>query len=287
MLNYNKKIEEEIVYGEYHTHTIKRHLYSGYTKYHYAEVVEFESSGLALLLDKRIQSCQIDEFVYNEAAVHPALLMHPHPNRVLCLAGGMGGIVREVLKHENVKEVVVMDEDPIVSEIIEKFLPHMKSSVRTNQKLNIYFGNCLEFLSSCEPFDVIIFDSTDPTEDSPYASLFTQESYHRIYDALNADGILSIQLGSVHPATINKFLEKKINIAEKFPFVNPYHVEVHSLGTSWGFALASKREYELNINILENVRYNKLKSSLHFFDDISYKRMWLWPKHLSLNINKI
>ena len=35
----------------------------------------------------------------NEAAVHPAMLMHPGPTRVLMIGGGLGGGIGEVLKH--------------------------------------------------------------------------------------------------------------------------------------------------------------------------------------------
>lgn len=276
----NSRVYEEIVAGEYHIHNIKKCLFSGNTKYHNAKVVEFEASGLALLLDERIQSCEIDEFVYNEAAVHPALLLHPNPKRVLCLAGGMGGIVREVVKHKNIKEIVVMDEDPEVSKIISEFLPHMKLQNNEDDRLSVLFGSCLEYLESCETFDVIILDSPDSFSDSPYAALFTEESYNLIMEALNPNGILAIQLGAVHPATMSAFFDKKCALSKKFSFVAPYHVEVHSLGTSWGFALASKYKYKLDNNIIAGIKNNPLINSLSFFDYIAYKRMFLWPKHL-------
>ncbi len=272
------EIREEIVFGEYHAHTIKQRLFSGRTKFHYAEIVEFQVSGLSLLLDGRIQSCQIDEFVYNEAAVHPALIIHPKPERVLCLAGGTGGIVREVLRHEGLKEITVMDEDPEVGNLVRKYLAHMNPL--PDSRLVTNYGDCLTYLKCCAQFDVIIFDSPDPFPGSPYASLFAEDSLRSMYNVLAPDGILAIQLAPVHSATRQIFKERVNALSTVFPFVRPYHVEVHSLGTSWGFALASANEYNINILKFNNILKQRLTTPTRFFDEVAFKRMWLWPKHL-------
>lgn len=47
----------------------------------------------------------------HEFAVHPALLAHPWPERVLILGGGDGAWSREVSKHDSVTEVVSVERD--------------------------------------------------------------------------------------------------------------------------------------------------------------------------------
>jgi spermidine synthase len=42
---------------------------------------------------------------------HLPLASHPNPKKVLVIGGGDGGVVREVLKHDTVQEVVLCDID--------------------------------------------------------------------------------------------------------------------------------------------------------------------------------
>lgn len=42
---------------------------------------------------------------------HLPLASHPNPKRVLVIGGGDGGVVREVLKHGTVEQVVLCDID--------------------------------------------------------------------------------------------------------------------------------------------------------------------------------
>lgn len=44
---------------------------------------------------------------------HIPLSTHPNPKKVLVIGGGDGGVVREVLKHDSVEEVVLCDIDEV------------------------------------------------------------------------------------------------------------------------------------------------------------------------------
>jgi len=44
---------------------------------------------------------------------HLPLASHPNPKRVLVIGGGDGGVVREVLKHDTVEQVVLCDIDEV------------------------------------------------------------------------------------------------------------------------------------------------------------------------------
>ena len=59
---------------------------------------------------------------------HLPLTSHPNPKKVLVIGGGDGGVVREVLKHETVEEVVLCDIDEV------SFASHRE---------------CLMYLTSC------------------------------------------------------------------------------------------------------------------------------------------
>jgi len=74
------------------------------------KLVQSKTYGLVLLLDGKVQSTQVDEFIYHEALVHPAMLSHPYPRSVYIAGGGEGATLREVLRHDRVLEVVMVDD---------------------------------------------------------------------------------------------------------------------------------------------------------------------------------
>ncbi|HEB35462.1 MAG TPA: hypothetical protein ENI18_06445 [Candidatus Aminicenantes bacterium] len=55
-----------------------------------------EFLGKVLFLDEKIQSAQIDEYIYHESLVHPALVTHPSPKSILVIGGGDGGALKEL-----------------------------------------------------------------------------------------------------------------------------------------------------------------------------------------------
>jgi spermidine synthase len=50
---------------------------------------------------------------YQEMIAHIPLASHPNPKKVLVIGGGDGGVVREVLKHDTVEQVVLCDIDEV------------------------------------------------------------------------------------------------------------------------------------------------------------------------------
>ena len=88
-------------------------LYRGKTKHQLVHCFHNQYLGKVLFLDKKIQSAQVDEFIYHESLVHPVLFTHPSPSEVLVIGGGEGATIREVLRHKTVKKVTMVDIDGI------------------------------------------------------------------------------------------------------------------------------------------------------------------------------
>lgn len=76
-----------------------------------------------LFLDGVEQSSLRGEAAYHEALVHPAMLSHPHPERVAIIGGGEGATLREVLKHNTVDEVMMVEIDEELVDMCEEALP--------------------------------------------------------------------------------------------------------------------------------------------------------------------
>ena len=73
-----------------HMFGLKRCVAEKKTPYQKVEIADNELFGRLLLLDSKIQSAAFDEYIYHEALVQPAMLLHEQPRRVLSPAGARG-----------------------------------------------------------------------------------------------------------------------------------------------------------------------------------------------------
>ncbi|OLY83210.1 Spermidine synthase [Smittium mucronatum] len=150
-----------------------------------------KSYGNVLVLDGAIQATERDEFSYQEMIAHTPLNSHPNPKRVLIIGGGDGGVLREVVKHDLVEQVVLCDIDEAVIRLSKKYLPSMAIGF-SHPKVTVHVGDGFEFMKSKKDyFDVIITDSSDPV--GPAESLFGVNYYNLLNDALNSTGIACSQ----------------------------------------------------------------------------------------------
>lgn len=74
-------------------------------------------------LDGVLKSNSFGQAAAHESFVHPAMLAHESPKRVLILGDGTGASIREVLKHPSVVEVTVLGSDETVIDFARKHLP--------------------------------------------------------------------------------------------------------------------------------------------------------------------
>ncbi|KAK0544976.1 saccharopine dehydrogenase (NADP+, L-glutamate-forming) [Tilletia horrida] len=165
----------------------------------FQDCLVFESTdyGNVLVLDGVIQCTERDEFSYQEMITHLPMASHPNPERVLVIGGGDGGVLREVLKHNTVKEAVLCDIDEAVPRLSSKYLPHMAVGLH-NPKSTVIIGDGFEFLKRQEnkaSFDVIITDSSDPV--GPAKSLFEKPYFQLLKEALKPGGHISTQAESL------------------------------------------------------------------------------------------
>ncbi|KAL9088110.1 MAG: hypothetical protein Q9159_003308 [Coniocarpon cinnabarinum] len=165
--------------------TLKVNQVLHHEKSKYQDVLIFESSnhGTVLVLDNVIH--------YQEMIAHLALMSHPKPEKVLVVGGGDGGVLREVVKHESVKEAVLCDIDEAVPRLSEKYLPSMAVGLK-HPVTKIHIEDGFKFLADRKnQFDVIITDSSDP--EGPAESLFQKPYFQLLHDALTDGGVMTTQ----------------------------------------------------------------------------------------------
>ncbi len=199
--------------------------------------------GQALILDGRLQSAELDEFIYHEALVHPALVAHPEPRRVLILGGGEGATLREVLRHPPVTQAIMVDIDEELVNLCHRLLPTFHQGAFDDPRVSMVFTDGRAWLAD-QPdssFDVVILDITEPLEEGPASLLFTREMYELVRQKLAPRGLVSVQSGS---ANILGRLMPEINrtLRAVFPQVWAYTAFVASFLDIYGFHLAGGPE---------------------------------------------
>jgi spermidine synthase len=155
-------------------------------------ILESYKYGKMLALDDMVMTTEQDEFHYHEMISHPAMFTHGNAKNVLVIGGGDGGTVREILRHEGVEKVTMVEIDGEVINACKEHLPQIAAAF-DHPKLNLIVDDGIAFLKNAEKnsYDLIIVDGSDPV--GPAEGLFSVEFYTNCYNALKDGGILVAQ----------------------------------------------------------------------------------------------
>lgn len=167
-------------------------LYDVQSDYQRVEVYNTQAYGNMLTLDGMVMTTERDEYVYHEMITHVPLLTHPNPKRALIIGGGDGGTAREMLRHESLEEVVMVEIDEKVIEACKQHLPNIASAL-DNPRLNLIVNDGIKYVKAAasESFDLVVVDSTDPV--GPAEGLFSVDFYKEVHRILSPDGIMITQ----------------------------------------------------------------------------------------------
>lgn len=262
---------------------VKDVLFSGCSKYQKVEVIELSSYGKCLVLDGKIQSCEKDEFIYHEALVHPPMILHPSPEKVFIAGGGEGATLREVLAHNTVKRVVMVDIDKEVIDICKKFLPEHHQGSFDDPRVELLHMDAKKYLANTkERFDVVIIDLPEPIEGGPAYLLYTQKFYEMLKTKLSPDATFALQSGSTCLGITNVFTAVNNTLKTAFPIVIPYEANVPSFGGPWGFSLASLKSnpLELSPEEVDQRLAARVSKTLEFYDGHTHQGLFFIPKYL-------
>ena len=274
---------------------IKDIIHTGETGYQKVDIIDTGAFGRCLVLDGKTQSSEADEYIYHEALVHPALLFHSGPESVFIGGGGEGATLREVLHHNTVSRVVMVDLDPKVVELCRSYLPGHHQGAFDDARVELRHEDARQYLLTCqETFDVIVLDLVDPMEGGPSYLLYTQEFYNIAKTKLRPGGLLVTQAG---PAGLLNYTECYTAVArtlsQVFPRAYPYTVYVPAFTTLWGFVLASDSEGsypaipslgDIEPEAIDKLISQRVSSELRYYDGITHRSMVCLPKYLRQGI---
>jgi len=219
----------------------RRLLHEGQTPYQKIELFDSALFGKALRLDNVFQTSERDEFYYHEMMVHPAMMTHPAPERVLIVGAGDGGMAEEVLKHNTVREVVMVELDEAVVRFSREHLASIHKGCFDDPRLTLHIRDGFQFVMEAaergERFDVAILDLTDPI--GPSRPLYTVEYYAALARLLGEGGI-QVQHVETPITRPELFCQLIANVRAAYGEVHPLFQYVPLYGTLWAFCNASQ-----------------------------------------------
>ncbi len=212
--------------------------FQGKTKFNEVVIGLHKEFGKILILNGQIQSAENLEFIYHESIVHLGAFyfdpnLHPIEN-VFIIGGGEGATLREVLKYKSLKNVVMCDIDEELIKICCQYLPSYNNNGKVffnDSRVKLVFEDAFEYLLTTEDrYDLIIFDVTDPDENSSH--LYSVEFFELVKERLQNFGrftghALSISRESTdkNHRLMYKNLEKVFDEVRIFtiPLLQPYY----------------------------------------------------------------
>jgi spermidine synthase len=263
--------------------------YEGRTKHQLVQIFKNRVLGKVLFLDKKIQSAQIDECVYHESLVHPAMLTHPNPERVLVIGGGEGATLREVLRHDCVRKATMVDIDKELVELCREYLPEWSDGAWTDPRSEMIFRDAIRYTEgTTKKFEIVISDLTEPIEGGPSVLLFSLEFFEKVSRILREDGLFVLQAGSTDRFDHRFYVSCARTLERIFPIVRPYRTFMFSFGCPWGFILASHKHDPLQMeeaDLKERIKNRKIRG-LKYYHSGFHRAFFGLPAYLVNNLKR-
>ncbi len=158
--------------------------------------------------------------VHQESLVHPTMLVHPNPVNVAVIGGADGSTIREILKHQSVQSVFMIEKDDVLVEISRKHLSSMsdcsdiigvKEDCFDDDRVHLIHDDPVAWFVNnfgvndpsklmdhhqVNGFDVVIFHTLEPKNQQ---DIFNNKDFlDAVMNSLSDDGLLATQLGPSH-----------------------------------------------------------------------------------------
>jgi spermidine synthase len=239
-------------------------------------------AGFQLFLNGNLQFSSTDEYRYHEALAHPAMMLANSPRRVLVLGGGDGLALREILKYASVQFVTLVDLDPDMTKLSQRFPPlaELNKHSYDDPRVHVINRDAMIWLEEKgEPYDAAFVDFPDPNSFA-LGKLYTTRFYRLLKEHLAPDAPVAVQCTSPLFARSSYWCILKTIEATGFN-VKPYYAAVPSFGI-WGFALARVSPFD--------VPQHAPAVSLRFLDDQAMRAMFILSADLApvpVEINRL
>ncbi|XVE81597.1 hypothetical protein DITRI_Ditri15bG0077700 [Diplodiscus trichospermus] len=261
---YEEEIEENLRWS----FALNSILHTAATQYQDIALLDTKPFGKALVIDGKLQSAEVDEFIYHECLVHPPLLHHSNPKAIFIMGGGEGSTARETLRHNNVEKLVMCDIDEEVVEFCKSYLDVNREAFSDPRMELIINDARAELENRKESYDVIIGDLADPIDGGPCYKLYTKSFYEfTVKPRLTHGGIFVTQAGPAGIFSHTEVFSCIYNtLRQVFKYVVPYSAHIPSYADTWGWVMASDSPLELSPEELDLRMKQRIKEENRYLD---------------------
>lgn len=268
-------LEEIVDVNEKKLYKIKDRIYSGESKYQKIEILELANQGITLVLDGYPRVFEVDEFLYHEALIHPALHFHRQAASILLIGDGDGGGIRELLKYQEIKKIDWVEIDEEVVRACKSFLPSFPKNIHNEYRLKTFWVDGFKFLKDAGEtrYDCIVISVTEQLQGNVSQPFYSEKILRYVKKLLKPGGCCVQSSGVTSPGLLQSYKKVFHNHQKIFSHVLPYSVGLPSFGLSWGFCLSSDTAFS-------TWKQKVPSSDLKYYDEYSHKTMFLTPRYL-------
>lgn len=218
---------------------IKKRLYEGKSDYQWIDVIENESFGRMLFLDRDLQIAEKDAHIYNKGILEPILEEPNKYKEIAIFGGGDGGILKELLK-KNPEKIWLIDIDKDVIEVSKKYLKKVCGKAFEDPRAIIVNDDVNRYMNKMRQVDAIVSDLTMHPES--FTSLdrptYLSRLFKKIHRKLRKGGVLTMQVGSSFDKETIDLVDSLLK--DLFKEVSYRKVFIPSFAEEWVFGTAKK-----------------------------------------------
>jgi len=263
--------------GGYSSFDVDKVLYNQKSRFQNIFIGHSPSIGHFLALDNKINSSEVDYFIYHEAIVHPCMVSLQEPKRVLIIGGGEGVQVKEILKYGNII-IDWVDIDETVVKKCREFLPYALKKDLKN--VNLYIQDGMKFVSETKKkYDFIMADLTEPSgKDGISNKLYSEDFAKKIKDRLTDQGMYITLCWEMEDGRWRYKLRPEY-LVKTFKYVRPMHFFMPSFGSDFSLVIASKKYDPAKISKKQiREKLKRIRGSLFFYDEDTHKAIFSFTK---------
>ncbi len=228
-------------------------------------VVTKWNQDIRLYINGNLQFSSRDEYRYHEALVHIPMFLGVNHERVLVLGGGDGLVARELLKHNAIQQIEIVDLDPAITDLAKAHpaFKRLNEDALNHPKVNVINTDAYKFVEqSSDIYDIVIIDLPDPNDPS-LGKLYSQEFYQLLEKRMANGGVIVTQSASPYFAS-DAFWCIHNTLKEVYPTTLPYQSYIPTFG-QWGFNVAINGQGSIKTNTdtsIEQQAIEQLKQRL-------------------------
>lgn len=159
----------------------------------YGNITVTSKAGQVSFYDNGLHLYTVPDPLYAENITHLPLLEHGSPRKVLLIGGGVGGLLKEILKHP-VERVDYVELDPLIVKMARKYLSPADSEVLDGPRTRVINADGRFYVKgTSEKYDCAIIALGDPYT-AQLNRYYTVDFFRELKRVLNDDAVIAFGL---------------------------------------------------------------------------------------------